>query len=803
MQKTTVSGAHRRFAAVLPVAIAVCVAACSELARADSRWHNYVDPSVINSIVYRDGELFMPTSGGILIYSLDSGEFEQLTNSTGVPSNALTSMLFDDRGDLWIGTEDVGVARVTLGPDGPSVRTFDPLGFRNLHITALDIWDGEIVYGTIDGAGKFEGGLPGPWFSDQQGLPSNQVNDVLADGEVVWFATSGGVAVLDRLGFIIRVPGGPPLAHVVERSDDAVWVGTGDGIWRMSVVDSSWSQIGPAGFPVYSLFWDGQKMWAGGSYFVYERNEPQNGWIEHSLKYDLRLFGLNNALGEIRALCRTPSGDVYAGGTQTGAVKGFNLVRVDSTENEKLVPNAPGENRILRLSNDIDGSLWISTFGYWVGKLMPSGQWVNYNRSIPASDSLSNQYTNVTLLADLDGHKWFSTLTRTLTEEKPLDELDDKLDADYSNDVWKHHTLGSGGGDTYGTLRPQRARLDPAGNRWFLADDAPDRPELPLSWRGIHILSRDKSEWLQVSPVTEPRMKGGGNVIDVAFKADGTVFLAMYNYGVQSWYTGGYDWASLKDLSGDIWGGELDAQVGESGELRDAGEVRSVVLRDDGVVWIGTDNGVYKHTPPFRFTRIGQKLGGEVGLLTTNVEYVTLDHHNNLWVATELGLNRISFEDDNDIQAFTTPAVFQLLGDAGVRYPPSVVSPLAGARCTELLMHPDKDILYIATYGGLSVLDVSPSPVLATDLDKVYVYPNPVDGGKGQNELKIGNVDAPVAIDVYNLEGNLVHSQTASQSGDVVWDLTTRSGYFVSSGTYFVRIDNGVSAVVRPIVVVR
>jgi hypothetical protein len=121
----------------------------------------------------------------------------------------------------------------------------------------------------------------------------------------------------------------------------------------------------------------------------------------------------------------------------------------------------------------------------------------------------------------------------------------------------------------------------------------------------------------------------------------------------------------------------------------------------------------------------------------------------------------------------------------------------------ELLMHPDRDILYIATHGGVSVLDVSPVPAQATDLETVYVYPNPVDGGKGHNELKIGNVDLPVAIDVYNLEGNLVHSQTASQSGDVVWNLTTKSGFFVSSGTYLVRIDNGVSAVVLPIVVVR
>ena len=190
-------------------------------------------------------------------------------------------------------------------------------------------------------------------------------------------------------------------------------------------------------------------------------------------------------------------------------------------------------------------------------------------------------------------------------------------------------------------------------------------------------------------------------------------------------------------------------------------------------------------------------------MLSTKVEYIQLDHQNNLWVAMDSGLNRIAFENDNEIEAFTTAAVFQLLSEAGVSYPTSVISPIAGVPCMELMMHPDRDILYIATHGGLSVLDVTPQAIEATELDKVYLYPNPVDGGKGQNELMIGNVDAPVSIDIYNIEGNLVHSQTASGSGEVVWDLTTQSGFFVSSGVYFVRIDNGVSAVVKPVSIVR
>jgi hypothetical protein len=120
-----------------------------------------------------------------------------------------------------------------------------------------------------------------------------------------------------------------------------------------------------------------------------------------------------------------------------------------------------------------------------------------------------------------------------------------------------------------------------------------------------------------------------------------------------------------------------------------------------------------------------------------------------------------------------------------------------------LLLHPNRGLLYIATHGGLSILEVSAPQPLATDLTKIYLYPNPVDGSKNQNELKIDNVDAPVTVEIYDLEGNLVHSQTAIESEQVVWDLTTKSGFIVASGTYFVRVDNGQSAVVLPIAVVR
>ncbi|MCK5407132.1 MAG: hypothetical protein KAJ37_06745, partial [Candidatus Krumholzibacteria bacterium] len=388
--------------------------------------------------------------------------------------------------------------------------------------------------------------------------------------------------------------------------------------------------------------------------------------------------------GLVRAITRTNNGDVYVAAAKDGFEFGINLVRYDGQQMENLQPNDPGENRIVRLARDVDGSIWVVCHGLGVGKLMPSGLWVNYNTSVPAAGQLSNLYSNRAILADSEGRKWFSTQTVDEDYPKPLDELDDKLDEVYGNDEWTRHPLGSGIGDTYGTLRPQRAVEDPAGNRWFLADEADPAYNLPPDWNGIHILRQDTQngyEWLKVQPATTGNRMMGGNISHVAFDF-GVVYVAIRNKGVQSWETGGYDWQSLSDLANSVWGNTLTARLGE--ELSEANSIFSLALRkSDRVLWIATDAGVYKYDPlsSLRYKLIRPRTGSEVGLLGLPILFVLLDHQENLWVATKLGLNKISREDDNDIEAYTTATGFQELVGQGVNYGPEVVSPLAGTVC--------------------------------------------------------------------------------------------------------------------------
>lgn len=759
-------------------------------ASAQSRWTNYLDASVVREIVYSDGNLYAATQGGLLVYDIASARFTQYTNARGLPSNNLTGLALDSSGDIYVGMADAGVAKVRLSGETLSLlRSLNQQidGIAGNEVYSVAKWDGDIVYGTSEGAGLIINDFAASVYQFDDGMPSNLVVDVLAAGDHAWMATDSGVVALDRFGLLQRPSGGPPAANVVGWDGQLVWVGTDDGVWTLDTGDSTWSQVGPAGRQIHSLAFDGQTMRAGGTRNYWEYLGGST-WTPFSLNPLYSKYSMNGSRSEIRGLVALAADDVYAGGGDPGIEKGVNLAHWDGQSMVDIVPpGAPGGNRIFRLSVDIDGSVWASFAGFWVGKLTTGGRWVNYNSTIPESDSLSNQFANLTCLADSQGFKWFCTLS-TPSNPKPLDRLDDKLDEDYTNDEWAHYGIGSGGGDHLGSLRLLKGLEDPTGNRWFTSDDA----LAPDGWEGIQILNRDQSEWLQVTPGSSGLTTG--NVVDVVF-APTFAYVLQLNFGVQRWRHGGYDWAELTNTSNDTWDWSWVPPGAEENPT-------CAAYRTDGVLWVGTTAGLYRFaagssTPDY----IGPFNGGEAGLLGQQVRSVVLDHEENLWIATNLGVNRIARDDSRDIEAYSTAAAYQ--AELSFRqFPFEVISPLVNANCFELALHREKDILYIATAGGMSVFDYSTSPPEEANLSSVYVYPNPIRSG--DRELRIENIDGPVTIEVYTLEGEVVYAPSESfVAGDKIWDLTTKGGFVAASGVYFVRIRSGSNTVVKPVSVIR
>jgi hypothetical protein len=289
-----------------------------------------------------------------------------------------------------------------------------------------------------------------------------------------------------------------------------------------------------------------------------------------------------------------------------------------------------------------------------------------------------------------------------------------------------------------------------------------------------------------------------GDMVDVAFGSTYT-YVAFLNHGVYLWDHGGYDWASLTNFALDAWSVRVP-----SGALPAGSKITRLQLRSDGRLWVATDQGLFYFDVDFFVGKIAEipvYTGIGPGIISRGVQDILLDHEENLWVATNLGLNRIDRDDPNDIQAFTTPAVFVAL--SGLRYPLDIVSPLANADCKALALHRTSDILYIGTFGGLSVYDFSAPPPTPTDLSRVYVYPNPVLGSRGHDALRIANLTGPVTVEIYDLEGELVDSRRAEADGDVVWDLLTRDGFPSGSGKYIVRVIGPTGSVQLPIAVLR
>ena len=572
-----------------------------------------------------------------------------------------------------------------------------------------------------------------------------------------------------------------------------MFVGTANGVHAYDPELASWTDMGLSGESIIGvLSYESGSLRAGGRSTLYTYSGSGTDWTSVPLLSFLQNYEIVGG-ANLSAIARTSTGDLLVGALHPTQRRGVNLLLVDDAgQVRNVVPDTPGGNNIIRLSVDpLDGSVWSSFWDFYVGKLKTNGAWINYNASIPESDSVTSRFVNTTCLADSRGSKWFSSLS-VPTAPRPIDELRDQGDDDYANDVWTRRSLGAGGHDGLGSLRPQRAFEDPGGNIWFCNDDT----HSPDGWWGIQIYNPTSDEWLQVTPSTMPGM-ATGNVSHVYF--DGPfAYVAQRAFGVQRWAVGDFSWQTLKSLPSN-W--SPVAVLGVDPFTIDSTVEAVAVDPETGAHWIGTAGGVYhRFATSASFSRIVADNGFSSGLLSVKVSDLVLDHDGNAWVATEAGLNRINGSDPNDIESYTTLAAYQGL-PAGV-FPFDVIVPIAHANVRSLAMHPTESIVYVGTFGGLSVFDYSETSPSESPLTSVYVYPNPVYARKSHDELNIGGLNGPALLQVYNTEGELVFERSVEGAG-AFWDLTARGGILVTSGVYYVRISNATGSVVKPFSIIR
>lgn len=184
--------------------------------------------------------------GGLKRYS--NGRFEHWTTADGLASNNVWAILEGDDGKIWLGTLDGGLQ--VYDPDTRAFRTFDTSNSRirtNYINTLAKGRDGSVYAGTTYGVARispvdysittYKGST-----RDERDFSNLNINQIAVDSRgLLWVGTREGLEVYDvkrdtlySLSLSDRFPN-PFILGVTEGADHTMWVTVGNDIFNISV----------------------------------------------------------------------------------------------------------------------------------------------------------------------------------------------------------------------------------------------------------------------------------------------------------------------------------------------------------------------------------------------------------------------------------------------------------------------------------------------------------------------------------------------------------------------------------------
>jgi signal transduction histidine kinase/ligand-binding sensor domain-containing protein/DNA-binding NarL/FixJ family response regulator len=638
----------------------------------------------------------------------------------GLPHRAVQRMLFDADGFLWLGTL-AGVARFdgrefhTLGPD-------DGLTYNSIWAIGRDS-SGKLWFGSSSGATRYD---PSPGIPDSQraqlfatnnsGISPGAVRDIQSgpDG-ALWFRSDDGLSRFDGAKFT-AFPGAPFLGtlsggaakqHTLAvSSDGAIWLASFRGLWRFD--GSTFQQIIAAEGPIQ---YDTTAIALSINGSVWFHQFPDN---------DLR--------DSVPVLSHLDSNHL-----------------VDLFEASGLISNRVN---VIHVPNQTSAgaTVWLGTQGNGVCRYDGTSV-VNFN----TSDGLPEHQIVNDIQTGPDGAVWFAT-------DNGLARFDENTFTRYTSaDGLQTNAISSAvarpeGGVWLGIWSPNANWH--AGGAALLEDGRVTRLEgrdgFPSEPSDIPQVRRmdDGAVWWAAIPAGFIRCADGhcsqvnqtqgilGEYFDMDRASDGTEWFAAYNAGTAVWQydpatsrvitnftlkqmgfateINGTVWRIYCEAQGSVWLGHwTDGIVRYDGKqfqrvTEIPGTSTKTFYRDpqDGVLWIGTDQGATRYDGhQFQtFSRTKDRL------INNAVLAICRDHSGVLWFGTERGITRYN----GTAWSSMDPQDAGFIGSVN-------------AICEDLQ---DKHTLYFGTDDGLICYrpqtNSAPRPMLVIQTDREYRSANDV-----------------------------------------------------------------------------
>lgn len=327
-----------------------------------SRFHTFDESSSFASgqitALHEDGagNLWIGTDdGGLALYS--AGTFSMYTSADGLSSNHVTAIAEDRHGNFWIGTADAGI---TLLRNGDVVQLGAADGLPGSRITALHAdQDGSIWIGATGGAlARYRDGSVDVFGSDA-GVSGQEIAAFLQDASgKMWIGTRGGGLLRFHQGRFDRftTKDGLPSDHILSLAADAsgmIWIGTdrgglarfdGSGFLTLSIADGLSHDV------VSSLYADDEgSLWVGtggGGLNRIRKNRFTRYTTAEGLAHD-----------SVYSIFEDERGTLWIG-TDAG------VTRVSNGQTSTLSPkDGLSSSYVLSIAGSRDGSVWIGTYG--------------------------------------------------------------------------------------------------------------------------------------------------------------------------------------------------------------------------------------------------------------------------------------------------------------------------------------------------------------------------------------------------------------------------------------------------------
>jgi ligand-binding sensor domain-containing protein/signal transduction histidine kinase len=340
--------------------------------------------SVFCLLTARDGSLWLGTEGGGLLH-FDQGEFHAYTAREGLTDGFVRSVIEDDLGRLWVGTDNGlfrirngVVQRVDTSRFGPSLAIHSIFEDREHRI-----WAGGSRLLMFDGDQVRQFGLPGAYSQ-------NRVKSILqtSDG-TIWVGTVGGLQRLIRNRFVLLPGIAATVRTLRQTADGTLWIGTiGHGLYTWS--GNELRRVGSNGLlpsnTVLSIYEDDtRQIWIG----------TQDGLVRLS-RTPVRVVPLPGGSDpDFETISWDSQGTIWAISSRVYAIHNDRA----TSHVFAAIANIPVRN----VFRDRQGTLWIGTDGSGAYHLTANGP-VHYS----APQRLVNNFVRA-FLQSRDGSVWIAT----------------------------------------------------------------------------------------------------------------------------------------------------------------------------------------------------------------------------------------------------------------------------------------------------------------------------------------------------------------------------------------------------------